>query len=178
MATPIRASQALVKGIEDHGPFIASAADISWRQLEAPAPGGMLSWEGSFASPQASLLPEGAGTCHFMLLAPEGVGPEWRPWEGASGSSAATPAAARDVIILLPATGEETYDARASHAASLVRDRGAVVLAVTAPFYGARQPRRGAAPALSWRGLPLGSSPETVGELLAQSVAIIAEGGE
>lgn len=150
--------------------------DISWRELEAPASGDMLSWEGSFVSPQAALLPEGVGMCRFLLLAPASVGPEWRPWAGASsGSDSATPPA-RDIVVLLPATGEETYEIRVSHGSRLVRERGAVVLAVTAPFYGPRQPLRAAEPTLSWRGQPLGSSPETVGELLAQSVAIIAEG--
>ena len=103
-----------------------------------------------------------------------------RPWEAAGEGSAATEdSPPRDVIVLLPATGEETYATRAAHALGLVRERGAVVLALTAPFYGVRQPLQEApAAALSWRGLPLGSSPQTVGDLLAQSVAIISEGGK
>ena len=164
----------MIRSVEENRPFVGLPASISWRMLGQPSK-GVLSWEGTFKSPQSSILPDGVGDCHFMLLIPLDAN-EWQP--PADASPALPVSSARDVVVLLPATGEETYDTRVVHGLRLVRERGAIVIAITAPFYGARQIRRHTCGGLSWLGQPLGNSPETVEHLLSQSVSIIAEGGE
>lgn len=177
--TPMRRLQAIYALISERKAFTCPPESIDWRECGPhPQDPNTLLWEGYFTSPHNDIMPAGVETCHFMMLTPAEA-TEWRP--GAVGVALSLLNSARDILVLLPATNEETYDDRMSHGLSLVQERGAVVLAVMAPFYGPRQPLRhemSLPPALSWRGLPLGSAPETVGEILAQNVAIISEGSE
>jgi len=136
----MRRLQAIYALISERKAFTCPPESIDWRECGPhPQDPNTLLWGGYFTSPHNDIMPAGVETCHFMMLTPAEA-TEWRP--GAVGVALSLLNSARDIVVLLPATNEETYDDRMSHGLSLVQERGAVVLAVMAPFYGPRQPLR------------------------------------
>jgi hypothetical protein len=209
IVSPMRVSRALLRSIEMNEPIVTPLAHLTWKAFELPTstnPVRAEAWEGEFDSPQAALLPLGVKRCSFLLISPASVSADWRPGAllptpsatasadaTAQSASTSTHALPSPIVVLMPATGEETYDDRVRLGIDLVRQRGAVVIAVMAPFYG---PRKGVAaaggpasvgsggqldsrePPTSWLGRPLGNTPPTVGAFLSQSVAVIVEASE
>ncbi|CAE7524228.1 Abhd18 [Symbiodinium natans] len=116
----------------------------------------------TFRSPQAGRLPEEAQDAHFLFVSPQEEGKaKIRPWEATRDPSDVERPSA--IVVLLPATGEETADARAALAQELAKT-SMCSLILTAPLYGDRKPKNQQMHYI-----------RSVGMYLEQSTAIVEE---
>ena len=113
---------------------------------------GVMKRSAKFASPEA-MLPSAARTAHFELVAPTEHS-EHGDW----------PPTCSGVVVLLPATGEQSIWPRLHLAKQLARDDKLCSIILVAPFYGTRKPP----------GQPLHYITR-VDYFLLQSVAILQE---
>lgn len=167
-------------------------------------------YEGQFRSPQASILPNESSDCKFLMVVPNVLSNDWRPWlttssttpsttttnnvstnaqsqlrnrtqqgnnnnnihhssSPISSSSSSLPTSARmnaspQVLVWLPATGEQSYSERLTLAKIMAKEQQCVSLIVMAPFYASRKENG-----------QKGASVSTVGYYLGQSLAIMTE---
>jgi hypothetical protein len=203
------ASEHMVQVALTGQPVAVSPATISWTPYALLANAShALAYEGTFLSP-SSLLPSHVDQCRFLLLLPRDAGSEWRPWDdpatcdesaGGVSSSSDGGCAPLDVVFLLPATGEESYDTRVALGERLLSEgRRVGIFIITAPFYGLRKDpllllrggsgggsngdgdstgvSRAASSAACVLAEPGVFAPDTVAAFCAQCLAIIAETG-
>ena len=89
--------------------------------------------KGSFRSPTHRSLPVESQDCHIEMCYPKGTS-FGLPWDESSGQSP------KELVLLLPATGEETVEERRQLAHALVQEGGVCSIIPTAPYYGSRRP--------------------------------------